>query len=155
MPKSKQHGLTLIETLMVIAIIAGVIVFSTRLFVNARLNTNVTATISQIKQAVQAGYQWINEQPQTDFNGNANQISINKLINAHLLEAKNQYGPWPNSILTVSPDPDQPDHLRIALNNIPASACTNLRSRMQNSTIKQISAKACGKRGNAQYYGVF
>src|SRR3990167_3395268 len=156
-PLNKESGLTLIEIILVIAVSVGIIITATRYYISTRLNANVESAIAQTKETVQLSYEWLNQQPQANFAGNGptqTTISNQQLINSNFVTQKQLQCPWPNSNLTVSPDPQDASHLRIAYANIPTSACLNLTHRLENVVYnqQQSSPTACQQH---QYYGVF
>lgn len=153
----KQHGLSLIETLLVIAVITGLVLTVTRLFISTRLNANVNTTLENIRHSVQQSYTWLEQQPQATFAANGPQeitLSNDALIQSGLLLASNFDAPWPGAKINLTPDSNDPSHIRIDIENIPDSACRNLAHRLEGVVYQHQETKpsACQSK---TYYGVF
>lgn len=149
MNNSLQRGLSLLEVLLSISIIAILIVMSVRLFSIAMLNTRVAESISQLKRLTRASYQWLETQSQQDFS-NANggtKITVNKLTSANLISAQDGTTPWGGTV-TIKPNPNDKTQVRIIFANVPAHACKNLGREMENVAISATTPAQCNAAEN-------
>ena len=126
----KQHGITLLETILAIVVSGLMVVLAVRYYDAAHLNTEVTQASSQMNKIIQVSYEWLQGQRQADFEGSDNAIDIDKLVDAGLLTENDETDPWGGTI-TVAPG-DDPNYVSITLPSTPEKACRSLSSQMEN-----------------------
>lgn len=97
----KSNGVTLLELLLVLAVIAAAMFMTVRYFVIARTNYKVVQTIDRINTLVDASYKWVEGQP--NFCGSPtsgcaspspNAISLQRLNDAGLISSGDMIDPW-------------------------------------------------------------
>lgn len=124
MDRAKQFnkGISLIELMLALAIIAILLVMATRYYVVARSEQQLNSGVEMV-QAVQAASQkWLVEH--NDYAG----ISLSELINYNLLPSKYTSNPW-GGVINVDAANNNAN-VKITFENIPASACGNLVQRI-------------------------
>lgn len=150
----KNSGLTLLETLLVLAIGGAIIMVAVRYFSVTHRSLNVTHAIQQIQTLTKSSYEWLEAQKQEDFSGDAGgtAISLQELINAGLVndtdaETKDPWG----KTMTILPGSD-PNRIKITLPDVPNQACKNLARRLEN--VSKTTKPTCGSDLN-DYSGEF
>lgn len=141
-----QRGVSLLEILLVLGIIASILLMTTWYFSETGFEMRVMQSIQEMQSITQAAYRWQSFQKQTDFSG----VSLQALIDDGLV-VNQSHTPWGGAI-TVSADEDAPEHVRITLSNIPSGACKMLRHKMTDIVTEQASDEDCATH---TYYGVF
>lgn len=150
----RLRGISLLEMLLVISIMAAVIVSTTRYLFSTTLTLSVNQTIDQLQQSVEASYAWLRTAHQADFQGpdketGTTAISLDKLKQAGLVAATAGQNYWGGAVhILPSTNPAQ---VEIELDQIPESACLQLAGRMKN--IDAPESPGCV--GHNQYIGIF
>ncbi len=150
----KALGLTLLETLLVLAIGASIIMVGVRYFAVTTRDLHVTHAIKQIQTLTRVSYEWLQAQKQKDFSSSdgGTTISMQNLIGAGLLENTDSdtKDPWGKAIM-VTPG-SNPSHVKITLPNVPKKDCKNLARRLQ--SVSQTILPTCSSNRN-NYSGEF
>ena len=149
----KARGLTLLETLCVLAIAGAIIMVAVRYFSVTDRNLQVTHAIKQIQNLTKTSYEWLDAQKQEDFGANGGtEISLQALIDAELIDNADAdtKDPWGKTII-VTPGTD-PNRVKITMPNVPQSACKNLARRLEN--VSKIEKPQCAA-GRNNYEGEF
>ncbi len=137
----KQHGLTLLETVLVISVISLILILSVRYFSVVQFNQKISQSISQLKTLSKASYQWLETARQSDFGSSGTAIDMTQLRNVGLITAEDERDPWGGSI-TVGPGTDA-SFVKITLEEVPKRACLNLRRRLSDIAHAQSSEDEC------------
>lgn len=141
--KRLPHGLSLLEVLCSLVIIAVIFSVVVTYFYDNQRNVQISKTATQIQQLASVSYEWQSAQAQGDFSG----LSLEALQKAGLLTKGNDYtelNPWGGSY-SLSADTDNPHYLRITIPAVPQAVCNNLREKMQNLAHNQASEADCAK----------
>lgn len=151
----KNRGLTLLETLLVLAIGGAIIMAAVRYFSVVHRDLNVTHAITQIQSFTKASYEWLNSQKQENFSAdnNGTPISLQALIDTDLVKQSDDHkDPWGKMII-IAPGTD-PNYVRITLSNVPKESCKNLTRRLDGVSKSKAESSACSGKYN-QYSGEF
>jgi len=150
------NGISLLECLLSLAIIASITAMTVRYYVITTRDSRVSHAISQIKRITSASYEWLSLQRQADFsNADGGQtITKEQLVNDQLLPNSNDtMNPWGGAI-QVSSGTDDAKYVKITLNNIPQLACRNLTQQLKYINKNQASTN-CDNAKNASFTGEF
>lgn len=149
--KNKQLGVTLMELLLALVVIAVIMFMAIRYYTIAREGAKVSEAVTNVNAAVNASYEWMQGVNQADFTG----ISTTELINKGLLVAQDIKNPWDSSqAMTITPYPNQTNYVAITYTGIPQTACENLKQRFY-AKVKEIGgspASTCAQSGNEWYF---
>lgn len=151
----KVNGISLLEILLVLAIIATITTMSVRFFLISKRSMRVEQAMTQIKNLSQASYQWLQGQRQENFSGSASGagISIDKLIQAGFVQKKEVTDPWGGEY-KVEPGSDN-QFVKISVTKVSQMACVNLRRQLKNVTRNHTVMIKCASKGNNTYSGEF
>lgn len=127
----KKHlGIGLLELMLSLAIISVLLVMATRYYRVARQGQQVNDAISEIHAIIAACENWITG-GQSDFTElSAN--GVKKLIDNGYLPEGSEKNPWHGSILVGAGE--NPNQVKITMNNIPAKACFDLAAKLNSNT---------------------
>lgn len=144
--QKKIKGITLLEVILSLAIIALILVMATRYYGLAHLEEQVNDTTSMIQSIRAAGQHWLLSHD--DYRD----INIPNLIQRDLIPKNFTTNPWGGGI-QVGPGPGN-NTLRIVIQNIPINACINLERRFART---QPTPGSCvpGPGNLSNYIGVF
>lgn len=131
----KITGITLLEVVLVLAIIGLILTLTVRYFNVASTSEQVNQAMTEIQTITKASYQWLQVQRQADF-ASGNPIDINKLQQAGLIDATQITDPWGGAI-TVEPGTSDSNLVHISLPNVSEKICKNLKTRMSGVTNHQ------------------
>lgn len=101
------RAISLVELLLVLAVIAAITLMSLKLYVNARTNAKVAQIVAQINKLTEASYRWLDMQNQENFCGTKpvpkidecnNPVNRTKLIQAGLARDSDFRSPWNFSV---------------------------------------------------------
>lgn len=150
----RQHGISLLEMLLVISIVATVLVGTTRYLFSTALTLSVNQTIDQLQQGVGASYAWLRAAHQADFQGpdketGTTAISIDKLKQAGLVATAAGQNYWGGAVHILPAQ--NPNQVEIELDQIPDAACLQLAGRMKNVD----APESPGCVSHNQYIGIF
>ncbi len=140
----RQAGVSLLELLLVISIMASILLLTTRYFALSRLQTKVAQSVSQIQTLSDASYRWLGAQKQLLFDGSGTPggvaVSLVELQNAQLVNPgiNDTQDAWGGSI-TVRADSEDAHYIQIILPNAPVKACNSLKQRLASSAHTQIA----------------
>ena|SRR3990167_9503787 len=123
----KIVGITLLEVVLVLAVVASILLLTVRYFMMTSSHENVNRAMTQIQTLTKASYEWLQIQRQADF-ASGNAIDITQLQQAGLISAVDRVDPWGGNIV-ISPA-DDANYVRINMADVPQKACKNLRQRM-------------------------
>lgn len=112
-------GISLLEVMLSLAIIAIILVLASRYFILAQNNTNMTQALNEIQNINAAAQNW--RLSHGDFSG----ISMQGLIDRNLLPATAENNPWGGKT-DVTPSSANASQYTIIMRKIPRSACKNL-----------------------------
>jgi prepilin-type N-terminal cleavage/methylation domain-containing protein len=141
----KNRGISLLEVLLSLSIIAIVLVTATRYFQLTSFSEKLNDSTSQIQAIRAASVRWLLSHD--DFS----QISIDNLINRGLVPKNFNFNSWGGPV-AVEPAPD--NKIKISLYQIPVKACKNLASRF--SQISTLLPDCTPTHTNlADYSGIF
>lgn len=118
MMKSNQPGFSLIEILMVCAIIGVIILATTKYFIATQENYRVSQTLQDMRAIREGAAEW--GIANADYTG----ISLATLRTAGLIPSTLNNGPW-GTAYTIQSTSDNAG-FSITLSNIPAQDCLNL-----------------------------
>ena len=122
----KQRGIGLLELMLSLAIISVLLVMATRYYRTTKQNQQVNDAIAQVQAMVAASENWVIGR--NDFTG----ISLANLIASGNLPDGSQFNPWhaQNTVRKAS----NPNHIIIAMNGLPQSACYNMAEKLNRHT---------------------
>src|SRR5579871_4245828 len=124
---SKQCGITLLEVLLSLAIIAIILVTATRYFQSTHSSQQVNEAVKMLQSVVSASdnWYWTYKSYQT-ANGS---ININALADMNLVPSDfaSSSNPWGG---TISVTPEGDDHVKIQLTQMDTNDCNNLQQVM-------------------------
>lgn len=124
MPANLQRGISLLELMLSLAVIAMVLVLATRYFMNTRTSQQVNEAAEMITAVYAAGESWL--QTQNSLEKNMIPIFINNgSIPSDFNESN--INPWGGDIEAIGDD----EKLTVILNQVPADACQNLAVKIQ------------------------
>ncbi len=144
----KQSGLSLLESLLVIAVIGVVLVLTMRYFSAVHFNQQVSQAQAQLKTLSQASYRWLGAQQQADFGSGPEKISLSMLEQTGLIESAEEHDPWGGSV-NVLPGQDT-SYVRITFHDVPTAACESLRQHLSVVAHAQSSDDDC-KEGTSYF----
>jgi type II secretory pathway pseudopilin PulG len=151
---NKSRGISLLETLLALAIGAAIILAAVRYFSITHRSLNVTHAIQQIQSLDKASYEWLSAQKQENFGDTdgGEKVSMQALTDAGLVEDKDSAtkDPWGKDI-SITPGSDA-ENVKITLPNVPAKSCKNLSRRLEN--ISKSKKPSCNSNRN-DYTGEF
>lgn len=147
--KTKLNGISLIECLLSLAIIASISLMAVRYYIVTTRDMRVSEAITQIKRITSASYEWLSIQRQNDFSGSdgGQTITIQQLVEDKLInDTKDTLTPWGGQV-QVAPADDDSKYIKITFNNVPQQACHNLAQQLD--YINKDKTNTCeNKRGN-------
>ena len=146
----KNRGVTLMELMLALVVIAVLLFLAVRYYTVAREGAKVAQAISRIDMAVNASYKWLEGMNQTGFRT----INADKLVDKGLLLKQDIKNPWIGTDMSIGPYAVDSDHVSIEYLGIPKTACQSLAAKLKEKTYKSNSE--CGLKNNAWYFlGVF
>ncbi len=128
---NKQQGISLLEVLLTLTIMALITMMSVRYFNQAIVSREVEQAVLQIQQLTQVSYEWLEAQKQADFSSqNGGQmISLQTLETAGFLNNRLMQDPWGGAVqIEAGADPS---YVHIVLTQVPQKACRNLNRQLQ------------------------
>lgn len=114
------RGISLMEVMLSLAIIAIILTLATRFFSTANEAENINNASTMIQTARSASQRWM-----LTNNGSLKDISVQKLIDHDLLPANFAKNPWAGDV-TIAMAPNNSSKVRITFKAIPKTACENL-----------------------------
>lgn len=153
----KNLGISLLECLLAITLIASITMLAVRYYIITLRNTHVSQAIAQVNRLTSASYEWLRIQNQSDFSGEdtGTSITIQLLLDAELIKPNTDtIDPWGGAI-TITPGITDPSYVAITLSNIPQQDCLNLTQQLQYINHSQTT-NTCGAASTAnQFTGEF
>ena len=153
--KNKQSGISLLEVLLSLVIIATITTMSVRYFTVTNRSMRVSTSIKEIKHLTNLSYEWLQAQRQADFSGNPNgtAISMQVLADTKLIEnlEHEKYNPWGGDI-TIEPG-SNPSYVKITLTQIPQKDCRSIVRQLKNSN--HLTNTPCGSAYGNTFSGEF
>ncbi len=141
MRKSFQYGIGLLELMLALAVIAVILVMSTRYYNVAHRQQQVNATVKEIRAIVTASTEWA--KTQYNYSG----ISFTILIaNQYLPSNFSKTNVWQGAI-TIVPGKDTSQFI-VQYTNIPTDLCNSLASKM---STQAVSSTCSGKTFTATF----
>lgn len=151
--RKKQNGIGLLELLLGLAVIAVLLVVSTRYYRAAKHDEQVNDAIATVQTIVAASNNWV--VGHNDFS----LLDMNVLTANGYLPGNALNDPWRGQIdLTSTPDHQ---HLVITMRGVPKNACISMARRLFVDTVKaSINAKpsqlcTIDRKGKMSFSGVF
>lgn len=157
--KCRQLGISLLEVLLVLVIVASILLMAVRYFSVSVRNTRVATSVRQIQFLTRASYEWLQTQKQENFSDDPNgtTISLQKLIDAGLVtpDDKGEYlDSWGGNII-VAPGKDA-RFVKITFENLPGHACAQLRRQLTPIIRVGSNEPKCDQADNKNtYFGEF
>ncbi|MCH9743757.1 MAG: hypothetical protein K0U29_02380 [Gammaproteobacteria bacterium] len=154
--KRKQSGISLLEILLGLVLIATISTMAIRYFTVTTRSMKVSNAIKQIKHLSNISYEWLQQQQQTDFSGSSagTRISLQELINTGLLrnDPSERYDPWGGDI-TVNAATNDPSYVSITLSKVPQDACRMMVRQLQ--SVNHLQSTPCGSAYGNTFSGEF
>lgn len=169
----KLLGISLLEILLVIAVAGVIITLATRYYLQTHRSAEILKTTNQVKDILQASYDWRSGQGQLGFNG----ISNSALTTGGYLKDADLRTDWGGSICVTTSDNDSGNnylmlyvpvsnqhdccHLASQLNAISydpsdATPCSTGTTTTTQCTVLQTAPTGCSlPSGQPVYYGNF
>lgn len=173
--RPKQIGLSLLEVLLSIGIIAVILLCGVYFFNEIKVDTGVTKSVTLLQKISRASYQWLQVQKQIDFCGattnaptscpSGTAVSTAALINAGLISPYDECGgtpclltPWGTPITTeaaVGAGGSGPQYIRVILPKVPDMAtCIQLQQNMLHNSPTGVQSD-CAKSPNTAEINYF
>ena len=121
--RHKFRGISLLELMLALVIIAMIVFTVTRYYSVTEENLKVTQAVEMINNIVKASYQWVEGQP--DFKN----ISIQALIDAGLIPDSYKVNPWKGAV--TIPGSTLASVLTINMYDLPRTSCQNLLEKLK------------------------
>ncbi len=135
--RKSNNGISLLELLLVIALIGVITVLSVRYFVVVNSNLQVTRGVEVINRITRASYEWLTDNRYPNF---ANpEITLSQLLNENLLAAADAHNPWGGEVM-VRPGRNT-RYVQVTLTAVPMPACQSLAKQVR--TINHVVTPAC------------
>lgn len=153
----KTRGISLLECLLAITLIATITLMAVRYYIITLRNTHVSQAISQVNRLTSASYEWLRLQNQSDFSGEdtGEAITTQTLLQAELIQPNTDtIDPWGGAI-TISPGITDPSYVAITLTNIPQKDCYNLTQQLQYINHSQTTNTCGNEAATNQFTGEF
>jgi|GEM_PF-2146015 len=142
----KQHlGLSLLELMLVLTVVATILLASTRFFRIATENAKVNNAVSMIHEITDASFKWYETNPAFD-NGNFN---FQTLVNMQLLPIK-YFNPSKPAIKNpwnggISIEAFGPEHFNVNMTGVPVVSCTKLKNQLAEYNANCVCTKVICK----------
>lgn len=135
--KQLQSGISLLEVLLSIAIVAAIAAFTCRFIQVTLVNTSITETVTRVNKLVKSSYDWLQQQRVEDFLGNPDGsgesgITASKLVSSGLAQPRDLKTAWGNISITAAPQ--DPRRIAMTLDHLPSGICHNLERRIPQAT---------------------
>lgn len=135
--RHKNLGVTLLELMLVLSVIAAIALAVTRYYATAREEAKITQAVSMVNDVVSASFTWVGGF--SNFGGDPQAsppISLNTstLVKAGLLPAiylKANANPWQGSIKVAVGKADT-NKMEVTLDKVPINSCTALKKKIEN-----------------------
>ncbi len=153
-PYLRNTGISLLEVLLSLTIIASITTMAVRYFTVSTLEMRVSHAILQLKQLTDASYEWLQLQKQNNFSStpSGTSISMEALLKNQLTQATiDTINPWGGNI-TVEPG-DDTSYVKITLENIPQKACLNINQQLK--SINHSASNTCTDKKNNTFSAEF
>lgn len=153
--KKYYAGISLLESLLAIIIIASISMMAVRYYLITIQNNRINQAINQISRLTKASYEWLQVQHQADFSGtpSGTAISLDELLNDQLITNQTDTtDPWGGKI-SLSPGSD-PSYIAISLENLPQKACKNISQQLK-SINHLTNLGSCSNSKYATFIGEF
>ena len=143
-------GITLLETMLTIAIVAVVTLASVHFYWQSKQESAVLQATSQVQRLVRASEQWKTAQRLPDFSGLSDNL-VSDLVNAKLVDADDDSDPWGGAVSVTGNDDGK---VIVRLSSVPTNSCQLLISRFK--TAATASDFSCyGKAESETWEGQF
>lgn len=123
----KQAGISLLELVLAIAIVATMIIAATRFYQTTKQNAEAQNSLTMVHEIVDASYKWYESHP------NFSTISFTELVKAGLLPTSynddKRFNPWGGHI-TIGAGSSY-DKLLLTFTEVPADPCKKLEQQLQ------------------------
>ena len=132
MMNKKISGISLLECLLAITLIAAISTMAVRYYIITLRSTHVSQAIAQVNRLTSASYEWLRLQNQANFSDEdtGQDISIQALLQAELIQPNTDtIDPWGGAI-TLSPGITDPSYVAITLAQLPKPDCLNLQQQL-------------------------
>lgn len=153
--KTKQYGISLLEVLLSLVVIATITTMAIRYFTVTTRSMRVSTSIKEIKRLTNISYEWLEAQHQIDFSGKptGSPISMQVLADTRLIENLDheKYNPWGGTI-NVEPG-SNPSYVKITLTQIPQKDCRAIVRLLKNSN--HLKNTPCGSAYGNTFSGEF
>jgi Tfp pilus assembly protein PilE len=127
----EQRGISLLELMLALVVVGALLLLVTRYYQQTRENMRIAQAIEMINNAVNAGYKWLEGQP------NFKAVKVTVLADSQFLPQSYKEGnanPWKGTIDVVSAN--NSDYMTVILTGIPTKSCQNLKEKMLNRALK-------------------
>jgi Tfp pilus assembly major pilin PilA len=145
-----MKGITLLETMLAIAIAAVIMVASVHFYWVAKARSTVLQATSQIQRLVRAAEEWETAERLPYLSSESGEL-IAELVKAGLLKAQDEANPWGGSV-SVTGDSD--GRVVVHLDGIPKNSCQLLVSQFKTSASAN-DFSCTGKGGGDSWEGRF
>ena len=153
--KTKQIGISLLEVLLSLVIIATITTMAIRYFTVTNRSMRVSTSIKEIAHLTNLSYEWLQAQRQNDFSGKptGTSISMQVLADTRLIGnlEREKYNPWGGTI-SIEPGAN-PSYVKITLTHIPQKDCRAIVRQLKN--INHLSDTPCGSAYGNTFSGEF
>ena len=122
-------GISLLETTLVIAVAAVIMIASVHFYWRAKDRSIVLQATAQVQRLVRASEEWETAERLPDLSSQPGEL-ITQLLKAGLLQASDEANPWGGGV-SVTGDSD--GRIVVRLDNIPKSSCQLLISQFKTS----------------------
>jgi len=147
----KNVGLSLLELILVIAVIGIIAMLSFRYFSSTKANLSVVRGIHEINRVTEASYTWLQENNRGDFS-KPKAISMQQLIKAGLLSPRDERNTWGGEV-EVKPG-SSTRYVRVKFAGLSKKACRALTRQLE--TVSHVAAPSCSEDTDHNvYYGDF
>lgn len=146
----KCKGLSLLETLLAIAIAGAICVAGVRFYWSSKDQSAVLQATSQIQRILKASDDWEAAERIADFSSQDSGL-LTHLIDAKLLESSDESNPWGGS---VSVSGNSSGQLVVRLDSMPHSSCERLVSHFK-GTATSNTFSCSGKGSGSSWEGRF
>lgn len=137
----KSYGITLLETLLAIAVGGVIITMGIRYYQTAQRNANILKSEAQVKNILQASYSWRSGQGQSGFTGISGSALVTGgyLTNSDLTTSEGA----PICVDVTTPAQGAQSYLRIYVPTSKKASCCMLAGQLNSITQDPSSAVAC------------
>ena len=167
MRRQHQHGVSLLELLLVVLGAAAIVSGAVMYFGQTMTGSRVSQAATLIEQINKAGHEWLqladengvypanfSNLTRNPLNGN----SLNLFVEKDLIPCENSscfQNPWGGSTMVVA-DPNYPQYMLITLSQLPATDCEHLREQMKNiAPTEPVNQNSCRKETRSTTYQIY